>query len=101
MGIPLAVQWLRLCASTAGAMNSTCDQGTKILNAKRKGPAPQKNSSITTSKENYQLTGVVRRPKRYKSAFGSFVNCNHHKEKDNTAIPPYPILTCWTINSRH
>ena len=33
MGISLAVQWLRLCAFTAGAMSLIPDLGTKIPHA--------------------------------------------------------------------
>ena len=42
-GIPLVVQWLGLCASTAGGLGSILGEGTKILQAAQRGQK-RKNS---------------------------------------------------------
>ena len=43
MGTSLAVQWLRLCASSAGGMGSIPGQGTKIPHATQRGKKTEKN----------------------------------------------------------
>ena len=47
LGTSLAVQWLRLHASNAGAAGSTPGQGTKILHASWRGQIKKKKSIFT------------------------------------------------------
>ena len=56
-GLPLVVQWLRLCASTAGATDSIPDQGTKIPHASQNsGSLPSQNSVCCCSVTKSYLT---------------------------------------------
>ena len=53
MGNSLLVQWLGLCTSTAGGMDSICGQGTKTLHAVH-GVAKKKK------KKNHNHNGNVK-----------------------------------------
>ena len=56
MGTSLAVQWLRLCTSTAGDTDSISGQGTKILSA----VAPSKKQNQTNKKNfKYSIVNVI------------------------------------------
>ena len=63
----MAVQWLRLCTSTAGSTGSIPGQGTKILHAARHGQKKQKKvynlalcrHPIYVSVEDRTLLGTV------------------------------------------
>ena len=56
-GTSLAVQWLRLCSSTAEGTSLIPDQGTKILYATYHSQTAPKNSKKTTTMK-YHLTLV-------------------------------------------
>ena len=45
-GTSLAVQWLKLCASTAGGLGSISGQGTKILHATQCGQKQKKKEKV-------------------------------------------------------
>ena len=52
MGTSLAVQRLRLCASTAGGAGSIPGWGTKIPHAVRRGQKVKKQNKSSDEKEN-------------------------------------------------
>ena len=48
IGTSLVVQWLRLCASSAGSMGSIPGQGTKIPHAMWRGKKKEKGKKKTS-----------------------------------------------------
>ena len=59
-GPSLLVQWLRLCASTAGCMGAIPGWGTKILQARQ----PKKKTKQKTEEESSELPSSLRRERR-------------------------------------
>ena len=74
IGTSLAVQWLRLCPSTAGGMNSIPDQGTKIP-PKKKKIYRQERTSVGEDVEKREPScsiGNVNWCSHYGKSYGSF-----------------------------
>ena len=60
MGLSLVVQWLRLCASTAGGTGSIPGQGTKILHAEWHGQKFKKKKERKKEKKNISMSPLCR-----------------------------------------
>ena len=59
-GLPLAVQWIGLCASKAGGMSSIPDQGTKISHAGIVEPQKKKKKKGKIQYEAiYRMNGKI------------------------------------------
>ena len=53
-GTSLVVQWLRLCASTAGGMGSISGKGTKILHVCTARPKKEKQKTNKQTKNKWE-----------------------------------------------
>ena len=81
----LAVQWLRLYASTAGGMGSVPGQGTKIFQAARQGQKEKKKLDIKSWKDKEE-TKCILLSKRSQSEKATLCMTATlwHSEKDKT-----------------
>ena len=85
-GTSLAVQWLRLHASTAGGMGSIPGQGTKFPTCMLRGAAKKKKKNLSIKKKRLAVCRLFGHFRLFQNAYLSY-------EKENCIWKTCPFIS--------